>query len=66
MTPLLAAMAITPVRRVKGAYPLVGNAAPTNYGIDRAGVVRYAKADAFELDDLNTIIAPLLAEAPPP
>ncbi len=62
---LFAALAITPARRVKGAYPLIGNALPTNYVIDRAGVVRYAKAAAFELDDLNTILAPLLAEAPP-
>ncbi len=65
MKPLFAAMAITPARRVKGKYPLVQNAVPTNYVIDRAGVVRYAKAAALELDDLNTIVVPLLKEAPP-
>lgn len=65
MKPLFAAMAITPARRVKGKYPLIGNAVPTNYVIDRAGVVRYAKAAALDLDDLNTIVVPLLKEAPP-
>jgi hypothetical protein len=28
--------------------------------IDRAGILRYAKADAFSLDDLNAILVPLL------
>jgi peroxiredoxin len=65
MKPLFAAMAITPTKRVKGHYELIGNAVPTNYVIDRAGIVRYAKAAAFDLDDLNTILTPLLKEAPP-
>lgn len=65
MKPLFAAMAITPTRRVKGKYPLIGDAVPTNYVIDRAGVVRYAKAAALDLDDLNTIVVPLLKETPP-
>ena len=58
-------MAITPTRRVKGKYPLLSNAVPTNYVIDRAGVVRYAKAASLDLDDLNTIVVPLLKETPP-
>lgn len=65
MKPLFAAMAITPARRIKGKYPLIGNAVPTNYIIDRAGVVRYAKAAALDLDDLNATLIPLLREAPP-
>jgi peroxiredoxin len=65
MKPLFTAMAITPAKRVKGRYDLIDNAVPTNYVIDRAGVVRYAKADSFDLDDLNTILTPLLKEAPP-
>lgn len=65
MKPLFAAMAITPARRIKGRYPMIGNAVPTNYVIDRAGVVRYAKAAALDLDDLNDIVIPLLREAPP-
>jgi cytochrome c biogenesis protein CcmG/thiol:disulfide interchange protein DsbE len=40
-------------------------ALPTNYIIDRAGVVRYAKAGAFDLDELNTLLVPLLREPAP-
>ncbi|WP_277998322.1 TlpA disulfide reductase family protein [Sphingomonas liriopis] len=65
MKPLFAALAITPAKRIRGKYPLIGNAVPTNYIIDRAGVVRYAKAAALELDDLNANLVPLLREAAP-
>ncbi|WP_341207981.1 TlpA disulfide reductase family protein [uncultured Sphingomonas sp.] len=59
MKDLFAAMAIPSVRRVKG-MPVEMPAVPTNYIIDRAGVVRYASAGALELDDLNREIIPLL------
>jgi peroxiredoxin len=50
--------------RIKGPYkPMEG--VPTNYVIDRAGVVRYAKAAAFDLDALNEILVPLLREEAP-
>ncbi len=65
MKPLFAALAITPAKRIKGRYPLIDGAVPTNYIIDRAGVVRYAKAAALDLDDLNATLIPLLKEAPP-
>jgi len=65
MKPLFAALAITPIRRIKGRYDLIGSAVPTNYIIDRAGVVRYAKAAALDLDDLNRELVPLLKEPPP-
>ena len=65
MKPLVAALAITPAKRIKGRYPLIDHAVPTNYVIDRAGVVRYAKAAALDLDDLNATLIPLLKEAPP-
>lgn len=62
---LFASMSIDPVRSIKGPYRfLVG--VPTNYVIDRAGVVRYAKAGAFDLDQLNAILVPLLREPAPP
>jgi thiol-disulfide isomerase/thioredoxin len=61
---LFAAMAITPVKGIKGPYGDL-NAVPTNYVIDRAGVVRYAKAAAFDLDDLNRELVPLLKEPAP-
>ena len=35
-----------------------------NHVVDRAGVLRYAKA-AFDLDALNGILVPLLKEPPP-
>jgi len=56
---LFAAMAIPSVKRMKG---LSGEmpAVPTNYIIDRAGIGRYAKAGALDLDDLNRELVPLL------
>jgi cytochrome c biogenesis protein CcmG, thiol:disulfide interchange protein DsbE len=61
---LFAKMAITPLRRVGGPYAPLG-AVPTNFIIDRNGVLRYAKAAAFTLDDLNDILVPLLREPAP-
>jgi hypothetical protein len=39
-------------------------AVPTNYVIDRQGVLRYAQAGAFDLDSLNSVLTPLLRETP--
>ena len=64
LRPLFAKMAIPSVRSVKGPYSAI-NAVPTNIIIDRAGRVRYAKAAAFDLDDLNANIIPLLNEPAP-
>jgi cytochrome c biogenesis protein CcmG, thiol:disulfide interchange protein DsbE len=64
LKPLFAAMAIPAVRRVRGMSAEMP-AVPTNYIIDRAGVVRYAKAAAFDLDDLNRELIPLLNEPAP-
>ncbi|MBY0283984.1 MAG: TlpA family protein disulfide reductase [Sphingomonas sp.] len=61
---LFAAMRMSPVRRLRGPYTDLG-ALPTNYVIDRAGRVRYAKAGAFDLDDLNAVVMPLLREPAP-
>ena len=64
MKPLFAALHITPVRRMTGPYRDI-TGLPTNYVIDRAGRVRYARAGAFTLDDLNRVIVPLLNEPAP-
>lgn len=64
LKPLFAAMAIPSARRIKGSFAVMG-ALPTNYIIDRAGIVRYAKAGAFDLDDLNQILVPMLREPAP-
>lgn len=64
LKPLFAAMAIPAARKIKGPYGVLG-ALPTNFVIDRRGIVRYAKASAFELDDLNAVLVPLLREPAP-
>ena len=64
LQPLAKVLAIPMVRYMRGTYGVM-DGVPTNYVIDRAGVVRYAKADAFSLDALNTLLAPLLQEPAP-
>jgi cytochrome c biogenesis protein CcmG/thiol:disulfide interchange protein DsbE len=53
------------IKRFKGDYGKI-KALPTNIIIDRAGIVRYAKAAMFDLDSINEELIPLLKEAPPP
>lgn len=65
LKPLFATLAISSAKRIKGPYATLG-AVPTNYIIDRSGRVRYAKAAAFDIDDLNGLLVPLLKETPPP
>ena len=48
------------------AYPIIEGAVPSNYVIDRAGVVRYARAGAFQLDELEKVVVPLLNQPAPP
>jgi hypothetical protein len=52
------------VRDLRGPYETLGGV-PTNYVIDRAGVLRWAKADAFDAEAIRAIIIPLLREAGP-
>lgn len=59
---LFAAMKMPSARRIKGPYPIL-RGLPTNYVIDRAGVVRYAASGAFDLDTLNAVLVPLMREA---
>jgi cytochrome c biogenesis protein CcmG/thiol:disulfide interchange protein DsbE len=47
------------------SYGTIGGALPTNYVIDRGGVVRYAAAGAFETEGLEDVVTPLLKEAAP-
>lgn len=61
---LFAVMRMPSARRIKGPYGPLG-AVPTNFVIDRAGVLRYARAGAFELEQLNAILIPLLREPAP-
>jgi cytochrome c biogenesis protein CcmG, thiol:disulfide interchange protein DsbE len=52
------------VSKFKGGYGKI-KYLPTNVVIDRAGIVRYAQAGAFTLNDLNQLLVPLLNESPP-
>lgn len=45
-----------------GVYEPIGRAIPTNYIIDRDGVLRYARAGALEADDIAELVGPLLAK----
>jgi thiol-disulfide isomerase/thioredoxin len=42
-------------------YPIL-NGVPTSYVIDRRGILRYAKAGAFDQEDFDNVILPLLRE----
>jgi thiol-disulfide isomerase/thioredoxin len=42
-------------------YPIL-NGVPTSYVIDRHGIVRYAKAGAFDEAEFDAVILPLLHE----
>jgi thiol-disulfide isomerase/thioredoxin len=63
LKPLAALVTIPFIRRLSGPYKVL-KGVPTNIVIDRNGTVRYAQARSFSLDDLNSILAPLLRETP--
>ena len=65
LKPLFAALSIPSADRIHGGPFGDVEAVPTNYVIDRAGVLRYAKAGSFELDDLNSILVPLMQQPAP-
>jgi cytochrome c biogenesis protein CcmG/thiol:disulfide interchange protein DsbE len=62
---LFDALSISPTDRIKGGPFGDVDALPTNYVIDKFGVLRYAEPGAFDLDDLNTILVPLMNERTP-
>jgi thiol-disulfide isomerase/thioredoxin len=62
---LFAVLRLTPLRSIKGKYAPINNSIPTNYIFDRAGRLRFAKAGALDLDDLNRELVPLLKEPAP-
>jgi hypothetical protein len=45
----------------KGKYGILG-AVPTNYGIDKKGIVRFADVGSFEDAEFAAVIEPLLRE----
>jgi cytochrome c biogenesis protein CcmG, thiol:disulfide interchange protein DsbE len=62
LKPLQTKLAFPMARRFRGPYAAIGGAVPSNFVIDRMGIVRYAKAGAFDLDALNAVLIPLLRE----
>jgi len=64
LRPLAGKLAIPFLRRMNGAYTVL-QGVPTNYIIDRAGVVRYAKAGGLTLQAMNELLVPLLSEPAP-
>jgi len=65
LKPLFKELAIQPTKRIRGGAFADVEGLPTNYVIDRAGVLRYAKAGAFDVDDLNRVLVPLMQEPAP-
>jgi cytochrome c biogenesis protein CcmG, thiol:disulfide interchange protein DsbE len=65
LKPLQKLLAFPLVKGFRGSYRAIDGAVPSNFVIDRNGVLRYAKAGAFDLDTLNEILVPLLKEPRP-
>jgi len=65
LTRLTDQLTLSVVTHLDGPDYKILEGVPTNYIIDRRGVLRYAKADALSLDELNAILVPLLSEPPP-
>ena len=65
LKPLSNALAFPLAHSVSGSGFDILDGVPTNYVIDRNGVVRYAKAAAFDADTLDALVGPLLAEPAP-
>ncbi len=64
LKPLARALALPMVRAFRGPYAPLG-AVPTNFVIDRRGMLRYARAGAFTRPDLARVLEPLLARPAP-
>lgn len=62
---LFSVLTISPTDRIRGGPFADVDALPMNYVIDKSGVLRYAKAGAFDLDGLNAVLVPLLKEPAP-
>lgn len=62
LKPLAAAVHFPFIKNLRGPYRAL-EGVPTNYVIDRHGTVRYARAAAFSLEDLNSLLIPLLQES---
>jgi hypothetical protein len=51
------------VKRFKGNYGQI-KYLPTNFVIDRKGILRYAESGGFTQEGIEEVLGPLLAETP--
>jgi peroxiredoxin len=66
LKPLAQVLSFPLILRLGGrGYGTIGEAVPTSYVIDRAGVIRHAEASAFDAASFDALITPLLAETAP-
>ncbi len=66
LKPLASVLSFPLVTRISGnGYGPIGGAIPSNYVIDRSGILRYAQAEAFDYNSFGRLITPLLAEKAP-
>jgi cytochrome c biogenesis protein CcmG, thiol:disulfide interchange protein DsbE len=65
LKPLFAVLHMPAAKRVKGGALSDVDEVPTNYVIDKAGVLRYAEAGSFTLEGLNEVLIPLMKEPAP-
>lgn len=63
---LFAVLAIPSADKIRGGPFGDVDAVPTNYVIDRSGILRYAKSGSFDLDTLNEVLVPLMSQPAPP
>ena len=61
LTKLAAALSYPLALNLKGKYDIL-DAVPTNYVIDKNGIVRYARAGSFNEAEFRQLIEPLLKE----
>jgi thiol-disulfide isomerase/thioredoxin len=64
LRPLAARVSFDMARHFHGPYRAL-KGVPTNFIIDRNGVLRYAQSGAFTLDALNEIVIPMLQQPAP-
>lgn len=65
LQPLAHALSFPLATRLSGRGFSVKEGLPTSYIIDRAGVIRYAAAGAFNLESFGDKVGPLLAQPAP-
>ena len=66
LKPLASVLSFPLVTRIDGNYGPIGGAVPSNYIIDRNGILRYAEANAFSYGSFAATVGPLLAEKATP